>query len=96
MPGLELEGEHLAPHHLHPHPQSFVLLQALAQMQPEGRAALREQLTDFCHGRLHQHVHDGQELGLQVQAARGHVCRHVSAQLAPRSVLKNKATQADG
>lgn len=46
-PGLQPEGEKLTPGHLHPHPQRFVLPQALAEMQPERRRVLREQLTDF-------------------------------------------------
>lgn len=76
--GLQPEREELTPHHLHPHPQGFVFLQALSQMQAERRRALREQLTDFRYRRSYQHVHDGQKLRLQILAAWRHVCRHIS------------------
>lgn len=76
-PSLQPEGEELVAHHLQPRPQGFVLFQALAQMQPQRRRALRQQLADLRHRRPHQHVHDGQELGLQVQRLRRHVHGHV-------------------
>lgn len=75
-PSLQPEGEELAPHHLQPRLQGFVLFQALAQIQPQRRRALRQQLADLRHRRPHQHVHDGQELGLQVQRLRRHVHGH--------------------